>query len=142
MQRRLSVPYYRMRDKYYRMLGSRCEKCTAHFFPPVNICRACKSTDLKTVEMPRDGKVLSYTLQKESVAGFEEQEPMVFGLIELSNGVRIVAQIVDFPYESLKIGSKVNAVFRRVKADGASGQIYYGYKFGPVRPRDHSSLAK
>ena len=83
--------------------------------------------------MPPNGKVLSYTLQKESVSGFEEQEPMVFGLVELSNGVRVVGQIVDFPYESLKIGSKVKTVFRRVKADGASGQIFYGYKFGPTR---------
>ncbi len=83
--------------------------------------------------MPRDGSILGYTLQKESVAGFEEQEPMVFGLIQLSNGVRVVAQIVDMPYESLKIGTKVTAVFRRVKADGSSGQIFYGYKFGPVR---------
>jgi uncharacterized protein len=87
------------------------------------------------LEMPRTGKLLSYTLQKESVSGFEEQEPMVFGLIELSNGVKLVAQIVDIPYESLKIGSDVRSVFRRVKADGASGQIFYGYKFGPIRGR-------
>lgn len=139
----MSVPYYRTRDKYYRMLGNKCEKCQAEFFPPVNICRACKSIDLKPLEMPGAGKILSYTLQKESVAGFEEQEPMVFGLVELSNGVRLVAQIVDFPYESLKIGSKVKAVFRRVKADGPSGQIYYGYKFGPPRsPRETSATEK
>jgi uncharacterized OB-fold protein len=129
----LSIPYYRMRDRYYRMIGNKCEKCQTQFFPPVNICRGCKSIDLKQVEMPAIGKVLSYTLQKESVAGFEEQEPMIFGLIELSNGVRLVAQIVDFPYESLKVGSRVKAVFRRVRADGISGQIYYGYKFGPLR---------
>lgn len=129
----MSVPYYRMRDRYYRMLGNKCEKCSAEFFPPVNICRACRSADLKLHEMPNIGKLLSYTLQKESVTGFEEQEPMVFGLIELSNGVRVVAQVVDFPYESLKIGSRVKAVFRRIKADGPSGQIYYGYKFGPLR---------
>jgi uncharacterized OB-fold protein len=131
----MSIPYYRMRDRYYRMLGCRCEKCRAEFFPPVHICRGCGSVDLKEVEMPRSGRVVSFTLQKESVAGFEEQEPMVFGLIELSNNVRIVGQIVDFPYESIKPGSKVKAVFRRVKADGASGQIYYGYKFGPLREK-------
>jgi uncharacterized protein len=129
----MSIPYYRMRDRYYRIIGSKCEKCGEQYFPPVNICRKCKNTHLENFEMPKDGSVLSYTLQKESVSGFEEQEPMVFGLIQLSNGVRIVAQIVDLPYESLKIGTKVTAVFRRVKADGPSGQIFYGYKFGPVR---------
>ena len=83
--------------------------------------------------MPRVGTLLSYTLQKESFSGFEEQEPMTFGLVELTNGVRLVAQLVDIPYESLRIGSKVRAVFRRVRTDGASGQIFYGYKFGPMR---------
>jgi uncharacterized OB-fold protein len=129
----MSVPYYRTRDGYYRILGNKCVKCEEEYFPPVNICRSCRSVDLKASEMPGLGKLLSYTLQRESITGFEEQEPMVFGLIELNNGVRVIAQIVDFPYESLKIGSKVKAVFRRIKADGTSGQIYYGYKFGPLR---------
>ncbi len=138
----LSIPYYRMRDRYYRMLGSKCEKCSAQFFPPVNICRECRSTEMIQIEMPNVGRLVSYTLQKESVAGFEEQEPMIFGLVELTNGVRLIAQIVDYPYESLKVGSKVRAVFRRVKADGSSGQIFYGYKFGPVRGAENTTLVR
>jgi uncharacterized protein len=122
-----------MRDRYYRMLGSRCDKCGAEAFPPVNICKVCRSEDLSSVEMPKNGKLLSFTLQKESVSGFEEQEPMVFGLIELPNRVKIVAQLVDVPYESLEIGQKVRSVFRRIKSDGPSGQIYYGYKFSLSR---------
>ncbi len=129
----MSLPYYRMRDKYYRMVGSRCEKCSAEFFPPVNLCGKCRSTDLKPFEMPTSGTLLSYTLQKESVYGFEEQEPMIFGLVELTNGVKLLAQLVDIPYESLKIGDRVRAVFRKIRSDGPSGQIYYGYKFGPFR---------
>lgn len=78
---------------------------------------------------------MSYTLQKESLAGFEDQEPMVFGLIKLENGVKIIAQIVDIPFESLKEGESVKAVFRKVRTDGDSGQIYYGYKFGPSREK-------
>ncbi len=123
------------------MLGSRCEKCGTEFFPPVNKCRKCKSADLKDFEMPQSGKLLSYTLQKESVSGFEEQEPMSFGLVELSNGVRVVGQLVDIHYESLKIGTKVKAVFRRVRSDGPSGQIFYGYKFGPVRGAKVAALS-
>ena len=115
------------------MLGNKCQKCGTEFFPHVNFCRRCHSTELIDFEMPRVGTLLSYSLQKESVSGFEEQEPMIFGLVELLNGVRMIGQIVDMPYESLKIGIKVKAVFRRIKTDGPSGQIYYGYKFGPFR---------
>lgn len=131
----MSVPFWRMRDRYYRILGNKCESCSAEFFPPVNLCRRCRSTRLKDCEMPKSGTLMSYTLQKESLAGFEDQEPMVFGLIKLENGVKIIAQIVDIPFESLKEGESVKAVFRKVRTDGDSGQIYYGYKFGPSREK-------
>jgi len=90
--------------------------------------------------MPRTGTLVSYTLQKESVHGFEDQEPMIFGLLRLENGIKIIGQLVDLPYESLKEGMKLNAVFRRVRVDGESGQIFYGYKFGPKREsKEHPS---
>jgi uncharacterized OB-fold protein len=125
----VSVPFWRMRDRYYGILGNKCSNCGAEYFPPLSICRKCRSTNMKDERMPHSGSLLSYTMQKESLPGFEEQEPMIFGLVKLENGVRIVAQIVDTPYESLKRGNKVRAVFRRIKSDGESGQIFYGYKF-------------
>ena len=128
----MSVPFWRMRDRYYGMLGNKCSKCGAEYFPPVSICRKCHSIDLKDERMPNSGTLLSYTMQKESLPGFEEQEPMIFGLVRLENGVKVVAQIVDAPYESLKKGSRLRAVFRRIKSEGESGQIFYGYKFAPA----------
>jgi uncharacterized protein len=125
----MSVPFWRMRDRYYGILGNKCSNCGAEYFPPLSICRKCRSTNMKDERMPQNGILLSYTMQKESLPGFEDQEPMIFGLVKLENGVRIVAQIVDTPYESLKQGSKLRAVFRRIKSDGESGQIFYGYKF-------------
>ncbi|MHB8567459.1 MAG: Zn-ribbon domain-containing OB-fold protein [Nitrososphaerales archaeon] len=132
----VAVPFWRMRDKYYRILGNRCAKCGAEYFPPANICRKCKSNDLEDHEMPKTGTLLSFTLQRESLFGFEEQEPMIFGLVKLANGVKVVSQIVDIPYESLREGLKLHAVFRRVRDDGDSGQIFYGYKFGPQRGKE------
>lgn len=129
----MSVPYWRMRDRYYNILGNACEKCGQEYFPPVNVCKKCHSDKLTEKEMPRNGTLLSYTMQRESLAGFEDQEPMIFGLVKLDNGVTIISQLVDLPYESLKEGLKVKAVFRRVRTDGDSGQIFYGYKFGPSR---------
>jgi uncharacterized OB-fold protein len=129
----MSVPYWRSRDRYYRILGNKCEKCGQEYFPPVNVCSNCHSVKLVDQEMPKKGTLLSYTLQKESILGFEDQEPMIFGLVKLDNGVRIVAQLVDIPYESMKEGMKLVAVFRRIKAEGEAGQIFYGYKFSRSR---------
>jgi len=44
-----------------------------------------------------------------------------------------LAQIVDIPYESLKEGVRLHANFRRIRTDGESGQIHYGFKFGRSR---------
>jgi uncharacterized OB-fold protein len=129
----MSVPFWRTRDRYYQILGNECEKCGQEYFPPVNVCPNCHSTKLVDHEMPKTGTLLSYSLQKESMAGFEDQEPMIFGLVKLDNGVRIIAQLVDIPYESMKEGMKLVAVFRRIKADGEAGQIFYGYKFSRSR---------
>ena len=90
--------------------------------------------------MPKVGTLQSYTLQRESLFGFEDQEPMIFGLIKLTNGVNVISQIVDIPYESLKEGMKLHALFRRVRNDGESGQIFYGYKFGPQRGKSVSMI--
>ena len=128
----MSVPFWRMRDRYYGILGNKCSDCGAEYFPPQGLCRKCHSTNLKDERMPHKGTLLSYTMQKESLPGFEEQEPMIFGLINLENDVKVVAQIVDIPYESLKQGTKLRAVFRRIKSEGESGQIFYGYKFAPT----------
>lgn len=131
----MSVPYWRMRDRYYDLLGNKCPECGKEYFPPVNLCRKCRSDNMKDKGMPKNGKILSYTMQKESLPGFEDQEPMIFGLVELENDVRLVAQIVDCVYESLRRGQRVRMVFRRVRSDGESGQIFYGYKFTPFIQR-------
>ena len=135
----MAVPFWRMRDRYYSILGNKCSDCGEEYFPPVNVCRKCRSTSLNDTQMPRNGTLLSYTMQKESLPGFEDQEPMLFGLVKLENGVKIIAQLVDVTYESLKRGTKLRAVFRRIRTNGESGQIFYGYKFAPSRKKVDST---
>ena len=55
--------------------------------------------------------------------GFEHELPMSIGLIKLDNGVNIVSQLVDSEVEDIKINANVKAVFRKINADGNSGQI-------------------
>jgi uncharacterized OB-fold protein len=129
----MSISYWRERDRYYRILGSICKECSAEFFPSVYKCRKCGSEKLVDQEMPREGKILAYTASRDIITGFEDQEPMVIALIELQNGVKMVAQIADASADQLNVGDKVKAVFRRVSVDGDAGQIFYGYKFVPAK---------
>ncbi|MBM3897493.1 MAG: Zn-ribbon domain-containing OB-fold protein [Thaumarchaeota archaeon] len=129
----MSIAYWRERNRYYRILGSKCKECHAEFFPPVYKCRKCNSDKLVEQEMPREGKILACTASRDIITGFEDHEPMVIALIELRNGVKIVAQIADATFDQLNVGDKVKAVFRRISVNGDAGQIFYGYKFVPAK---------
>ena len=50
-------------------------------------------------------------------------------IIDLEEGARITAQIVDCKYDELKIGLGVEAVFRKLYKSGEKGIIHYGTKF-------------
>ena len=76
-----------------------------------------------------EGKLITYTILHESMEGFEKQIPLIIGLIELDNRVKVVGQIVDSSPSDVSEGSKVSVVFRKVGTDGPSGPIFYGYKF-------------
>jgi len=128
----MSISYWRTRDRYYRIIGSICESCQSEFFPPVYTCSKCDSNNkskIKDKEMPNQGTIISYTLLYEPMEGFEDEIPMNIALIKLTNGVRIVSQLVDCKIDDIKIGTKVTRVFRKIKSESKSGQIWYGYKF-------------
>lgn len=111
------------------MLGNQCKECGAEFFPPVYKCKDCGSIRLADKEMPRQGKIITYTQLHEPLPGFEGQIPVNLAVIQLTNGVRVLGQIVDTPDEKVQTGATAHAVIRRIRVDGESGQILYGYKF-------------
>lgn len=125
----MGIRHWRIRDRYYRLMGNKCEKCGAEFFPPVYKCKKCGSDRLTDAEMPRTGKVITHTQLHEPLPGFEEQVPMHLAVVELDNGTRVLGQVVDSSEDAVRTGAKAKAVFRRVQVDGDSGQILYGYKF-------------
>lgn len=125
----MAIQYWRIRDRYYRLIGSRCESCGAEFFPPVYACKKCGSEKIVDREMPKTGVIVTYTKLHEPLPGFEAQAPFHLAVVRLENGARVLTQIVDSPDEAVKTGAKVRATTRRAKVDGESGQIIYGYKF-------------
>lgn len=75
------------------------------------------------------GKVYSYTLITSPPTGFELEAPYILAIIELEEGAKLTAQVVDGDFEKVKIGSPVKMVFRKIQEDGPEGLIHYGFKF-------------
>ncbi len=98
---------------------------------------------MESVKLNGNGKILSYTIIHDGAKAFYSQIPYVLAIIELDEGPKITAQIVDYARtelseadkeksqkdQGLVIGSQVTCVFRKICEDGKSGTIHYGYKF-------------
>ncbi|MBF0105920.1 MAG: Zn-ribbon domain-containing OB-fold protein [Deltaproteobacteria bacterium] len=117
----------------YRLEGSQCKKCGLILFPHRLICPKCKAREFEVIQLPHEGKIISFTTQTTVPHGFEDEAPISLGIVELTNGLRLTTQIADCHPDKIKIGMPVKREFRKIREDGHSGINAYGYKFVPVR---------
>jgi len=128
----MSVPrYWREQLPRYRLIGKECTECKTRYFPARTVCK-CGSTSFVDYKLSEKGEVITWTVIRNAPFGYEKYAPYVVALIELDDGLRILSQIVDVELNEVKPGLRVEAVFRRVKEDGSSGILQYGYKFRPI----------
>ena len=96
---------------------------------PVKIWRNQKKI---TNLLGKSGKIISWTIIRTPPAQFMDQAPYGVVLVELEDGMRLTAQLVDWQPEQLKIGQRVTTVVRRVTQPNADGVIPYGIKVKPL----------
>lgn len=100
-----------------------------------NVCLPLRYIDPETGERKFDpiklsgkGTILSFTEINISADTFAKEAPFAIAIIETEEGARLTAQVVDCNFEDIKIGSKVELIFRKIMEEGNSGIINYGYK--------------
>ena len=129
-----SVPrVWRERVKRYRLLGGRCSSCGKVMYPFREVCPYCGSRVVKPEELPRRGKVVTFSVVRHPPTHFKGRGVYVVAIIELENGARILAQLTDVEPNAVKEGMKVEAVFRKYREQSPDGVIEYGMKFRPVK---------
>ncbi len=127
------VPRFWRESKHrYRLVGTKCENCGNLYFPPRDICPTCRRESvnkMKEVELSGEGEVYSYTVVHDGLEQFKMQVPYIIAIIKTKEGPLITGQIVDCDPEDVKIGTPVRSTLRKVRSEGKSGIIQYGYKF-------------
>lgn len=124
--------FWREIPQRYNLIGNKCEECEQVFFPPRESCPKCRRKSMgkiKEIRLTGKGVIITYSIIHVGPEEFEEQVPYPIAVIQLDEGPRITAQIVDCDIQDVKIGMKVESTFRKIQQDGSTGAIYYGYKF-------------
>jgi hypothetical protein len=87
------------------------------FHPPLPVCPACGSTGWSWQPASGRGKVFSYTIVHQAAhPDFADRIPYIAALVELEEGPRMVADILDVAPEDVSIGMPVRVRFVEVAA--------------------------
>lgn len=126
-----SIPLtWRRIPERYRIVGVRCDTCKSAYFPKRSVCPRCRRKGrLSEVQFSGKGKVYSFTEVASPPNGFEDQVPYILAVIELDEGARLTGQIVDAAKDDIRVGSRVERVFRIIQSDDPEGLVHYGFKF-------------
>lgn len=122
---------WREYEERYHLKGYQCTKCLKVYFEKKGVC-TCNNMDYTEKELSGKGKILAYTQINGAPEAYADYAPYCVALIELEEGARIESQVVDCAYADLKIGTPVEAVFRKFYKSGHKGIIHYGTKFIPT----------
>jgi hypothetical protein len=132
----MSIPrFWREISHRYNLIGKKCQVCGEIYFPPRDVCPKCRKESVGKMEdyhFKGTGKVHTFTVIHVAPPEFVKQQPYIMAVVELDEGTRLTAQLVDVNPEQIKIGMRVKVAFRKIKEDGKEGVIYYGYKFKPA----------
>lgn len=82
---------------------TRCPSCQVLFFPPRTFCPRCLKEPLSWEPLPQEGRLEAFTWQERALVF---GKPDCLGFIQLENGVRLFAPILE-KYENLSIGDPV-----------------------------------
>ncbi|MGW7356460.1 bifunctional MaoC family dehydratase N-terminal/OB-fold nucleic acid binding domain-containing protein [Streptomyces sp. NPDC054802] len=100
----------------HRLLIQRCGGCGTLRFPWLPGCGRCGLPDWDTVGASGSGSVFSYVVMHHPpFPAFDP--PFVVGLVELTEGVRIVSNVVGVPHGEVRIGMPVELEFTCVDGE-------------------------
>ncbi len=98
-----------------RLLIQRCKGCGKHQFYPRAFCVRCLSEDVDFVQARGEGTIYTYTINHRAAnEAMQTSLPYAVAVVELAEGVRLMANIVESDLAAIRIGAAVEVNFERV----------------------------
>ncbi|MCZ8131703.1 MAG: OB-fold domain-containing protein [Steroidobacteraceae bacterium] len=118
------------------LVGAKCTACGTHYFPRRARCSnpACNGAEAAPVRLGPRGVLYSWSVQAyrpPPLFGMDPWAPYAIGLVDLPEGVRVMAMLTGAPPEAFQIGSPMQLRLEPLRVD-ADGREVLTWKFAPV----------
>lgn len=117
-----------------RLMGTRCRTCGEVFLGKAVACQQCQSEDMEGITMSAQGTLYSYTIARNrppgDYKGPEPFEPFAIGLVELTEGIRILAPLRGVNLDEITIGMELELSVEVLYTDEEGGDVL-AFSFKP-----------
>jgi uncharacterized protein len=105
-----------------KLVCPQCTNCGTFRLPPSAYCFNCQTREVRWVELPGTGKIVSFTIVRHALhPGFAEACPYVSGVVDLDGtqgaGARMLVNIIDCDVDAVRIDDRVEIVWDHVNDD-------------------------
>jgi uncharacterized protein len=102
----------------HELVYQRCDSCQRVLFPLRQVCTGCSGESLSLETSSGKGTLYSFTTQhRPSHPFFAEDVPYTLVLVDMAEGFRVFANLVEGSEDDIAVGSSLEAVFDDVDSD-------------------------
>jgi uncharacterized OB-fold protein len=94
-------------------IGYKCMNCAKIHYPAHGRCLKCKHQEFEEVELPTEGKLLTYTMLKAPPSGIDKFS-LYLGIVDLGE-VRMTGQIEVTDPEKLRSGMILQSKWQKIR---------------------------
>jgi uncharacterized OB-fold protein len=132
MEYKLTAKMFAEALKEGKLMGLKCNKCSAYTAPPKKVCMECGSEDMEITQLSGKGQIRTFTVIRVPPEGFEA--PYVVGMAELDEGPWLMGNIIDIDADAATmdiIGKKVSVGHQVLPGDKFSAGEMVAVTFSP-----------
>lgn len=110
--------FYWESAKAGKLVIQKCDACHTLQFYPRQFCIACLSESLDWIEAAGTGTIYTFTVNHRAANEYmKDKTPYVVAAIDLDEGVRMLANIVNSNIAEVACGKAVQVVFEKASED-------------------------
>ena len=117
------------------LLGGRCATCERVQFPMAPTCPACGADTIAEIHLSDHGTLWGWTAVTAPPPGYLGEVPFGFGVVELPEGLRVIALLTESEPSRLSFGMAVQLTIVDLGPDrepDSDGAVLTTYAFAPA----------